>query len=332
MKLQIDKEYNFQEGEKGIFNNVEYIFENGILRQKDLYSKQQSQTNQVFSYKWKKRETYESKEVQNKSKNWMMEKYFDNNLNNIKKILNTKKTMLDAGCGAAFSSLALFEEFFDLIDYYGADISDSVDVASQRFQEKGIPGQFIQANLLNLPFEKEAFDIIFSEGVLHHTDSTKESIKYLSEFLVRNGYFIFYVYKKKAPIREFSDDYIREYLKNKSPDEAWEMLMPLSKLGKIIGDLNIEIEVKEEIEILGIPKGKINLQRLIYNNIFKCFYDSSFSLEEMNHLNFDWYTPLNCHRHTVKEINNYCEDASLNIERMYTDDSGISVIAKKKMI
>ena len=59
-------------------------------------------------------------------------------------------------------------------NYLGIDISGAVDVAKVRFEEKNINAEFIQADIGNLPFSKPEFDLIFSEGVLHHTDSTEK--------------------------------------------------------------------------------------------------------------------------------------------------------------
>lgn len=130
-------------------------------------------------------------------------------------------------------------------------------------------------------------------------------------------------------IREFCDDYIREYLKDKTDEQAWEELMPLTLLGKALGDLDIEVEIPQDITYLGIKKGRVNLQRLFYWNIFKAFYKPDFSLEEMNHINFDWYRPLNCHRHTPHEVEQWCAQAGLEIERLHVEEAGITVIAVK---
>ena len=66
--------------------------------------------------------------------------------------------------------------------------------------------------------------IIFSEGVLHHTDNTFNALASVTEYL-KNGKIYFYVYKKKSPIREFSDDFIREKLQNLSSLDAWDQLL-----------------------------------------------------------------------------------------------------------
>jgi arsenite methyltransferase len=49
----------------------------------------------------------------------------------------------------------------------------------------------------------------------------------------------------------------------------------------------------------------------------------------MNHINFDWYRPKNCHRHTPDEIAGFCGSAGLKIQRLHVEESGITVIASK---
>ncbi|NOX50263.1 MAG: class I SAM-dependent methyltransferase [Gammaproteobacteria bacterium] len=178
--------------------------------------------------------------------------------------------------------------------------------------------------------EEESVDIVLAEGTLHHTDSTEDSINYLVKKLKKGGRFLFYVYVKKAILREFSDDHIRNHIATLSDDEAWEALKPLTKLGKALGELKVNIEVPEDIPYLGIKKGKQDIQRFVYWNICKLFHRDEFSLDEMNHINFDWYRPLNCHRHTEEEIRYFCKNAGLGIERIKVEEAGITVVAKKE--
>jgi len=49
----------------------------------------------------------------------------------------------------------------------------------------------------------------------------------------------------------------------------------------------------------------------------------------MNHINFDWYRPTNCHRHTPEEIKKWCNDNGLKINNMVIQDSGITVVAQR---
>lgn len=317
------------DGEKIEINGIYYLQQNGILRQQSLYSKNQTQTEDTFRYKWSKRDTYESDSVKKAAKEWLFEKYLNNESTLISKYCYKNANILDAGCGSGFSSILLFGKDLNNANYLGVDISEAVDIARARFNEEGIKSEFIQADLCNLPFTKPTFDVIFSEGVLHHTDSTEKSFKYLAKLLNPGGYFLFYIYRKKAPIREFTDDFIREKLNKLTDDEAWDALVPISRLGQELGNLNITLTVQEDIPILGISAGSYNLQRFFYWYFLKAFYRSDFSLNEMNHINFDWYRPMNCHRHTEEEIQKWCGEMGLHIERMKVEEAGITIVAKK---
>ena len=59
------------------------------------------------------------------------------------------------------------------------------------------------------------------------------------------------------------------------------------------------------------------------------YFRQEYSPEEMNHINFDWFRPLNCHRHTLDEIIGWCKKAGLTLENINDQDSGITIVAKK---
>ena len=187
----------------------------------------------------------------------------------------------------------------------------------------------MQVDISNPPFPQNSVDLIFSEGVLHHTDSTKESLLSLARLLKRGGRFMFYVYHCKGQLREYTDDYIRDQLQSLKPQEAWKAMEPLTKLGIALGEMDSEIDILEPIELLGIPAGRISVQRLFYWHIAKAFYDPNLTLEEMNHINYDWYAPANCSRHTPEEIREWCAEGGLKIEREVVENAGITIIAKK---
>ncbi|MBI5403568.1 MAG: class I SAM-dependent methyltransferase [Ignavibacteriae bacterium] len=299
--------------------------------QKAGYSDNQEQTKNTFGFKWAIRDSYDSDAAKKRVKDWLIERYCDNKEEAVKDwLVGGDKIILDAGCGSGLSALLLFGKELNYNNYLGVDISDSVGVAEERFKEEGIKGEFLQASILDLPFADETVDIIFSEGVLHHTDSTEDALIYLSRKLKKGGIFMFYVYAKKSVIREFTDDYIREKLSTMTDEEAWEALKPLTKLGQEMGRLNVKLNVPDDIPFLGIKRGEVDLQRFIYWNIFKAYYRPEYTLDEMNHLNFDWFRPLNCRRHTEDEIREYCRKANLEIELFNKQEAGFTVIARKK--
>lgn len=310
-------------------NEEYFVDETGIVREKKNYSKEQNQTRDAFMYKWKQKNSYESEVVYKTVKEWLWEKYFDNDKEMFENVFADNAVVLDAGCGAGLSANALFGSRMDSIKYIGVDISCAVDEANKLFLSRGYNNYIlVQGDLNNIPL-KEKVDVVFSEGVLHHTDSTRKAIVNLSRHLKGGGIFCFYVYAKKAPVREFTDDYIREYFMNKSDEETWNELMALTKLGRQLGSMNLMLNIEDDIPFLGIKKGNVDLQRFFYWNICKCFYKSEYSLEEMNHINFDWFRPANCHRQTPEEVSQWCREAGLEIKRMNVEEAGITVIAQK---
>ncbi len=182
---------------------------------------------------------------------------------------------------------------------------------------------------MNLQLAPRSVDVIFSEGVLHHTDSTREAVLALASLLRPGGRFLFYVYRRKGPIREFTDDYVRALLQTMSPQQAWRAVEPISRLGAALGRLNVVVEVPEDIDLLDIPAGSIDIQRLFYWHVLKAFYRPDATLEELNHINYDWYAPANAHRQSPEDVRAWCAEAQLEIEREVVQESGITVVARR---
>lgn len=291
---------------------------------------EQQQTEGAFGFKWAKRETYESPAMQAMVKDWLFERYCGGDSSLLKSWLPaTRGRILDAGCGGGMSGLVFFSDVLKDHDYIGVDISSAVDVARKRFAERGLPGEFWQMSLMDARLEENSFDMIFSEGVLHHTDSTEHSIQFLTKRIKPGGKFLFYVYAKKSPAREFTDDHIRAALAPMKDEDAWRAMESLTKLGMTLGKLNLEIDVPDDIPYLGIKKGPINLQRLFYWHFCKMYYRPELSLDEMNHINFDWFRPLNCHRQTPEQVQQWCETAGLRIDRINVQQAGITIVATR---
>ena len=57
------------------------------------------------------------------------------------------------------------------------------------------------------------------------------------------------------------------------------------------------------------------------------YYRPEYSLDEMNHVNFDWFTPAYAHRQSVEEVSTWCADAGLRIDHINEEDAGITVFA-----
>lgn len=107
------------------------------------------------------------------------------------------KLVLDAGCGHGIASIALLKSGADVI---AMDITKGVDQCKQYVTQKKIDKKnklhLIQASIEHPCFNPEVFDAIYSNGVLHHTPSTKASFLKLSKLLKPNGKFYIWLYIK----------------------------------------------------------------------------------------------------------------------------------------
>lgn len=309
-----------------------YRVVNGIPRFVCTTDVGQLQTQESFAFKWRQRATYESDAMQAIARDFLVDRYGFASADDMDAYFASRARVLDAGCGSGFSAALWLGDRWrsGRAEWYGADISPAVDVAQERIGH--FPRMhFLQADVSALPFGESTFDTIFSEGVLHHTPSTERSLKALARLLEPAGELLFYVYRQKAPLREFADDHVRHALSGLSPEAAWDALRPLTALARALDELNAKVDVPADIPYLGIRAGRHDVQRLIYWHFLKLFWNPALDFEANNHVNFDWYHPVYAHRHTEEEIRRWCAEAGLAIVRF--DDrheSGFTVRAVRQ--
>lgn len=92
--------------------------------------------------------------------------------------------------------------------------------------------------------------------------------------------------------------------------------------------MKAEIEVPD-IPILQIKQGKYDLQRFVYYNFIKCFWNDDFTYDENVMTNFDWYHPKYAHRHSPEEVKEWFENLGLKMIVFDVGESGISVRGEK---
>jgi len=106
------------------------------------------------------------------------------------------KTILDAGCGGGRYSVAW--KSFGAREVIGLDASEkAIADARRRVNEAGLSGiEFIQGDVLRLPFKEDRFDVVFSNGVLHHTTDWKKGVRELVRVLKPGGFGWLYLIEK----------------------------------------------------------------------------------------------------------------------------------------
>ena len=113
--------------------------------------------------------------------------------------LNTEIPMhskvLEAGCGTG--QLSLFLSRYQR-QIFSIDLSSgSLDLGENFRKKTNIENLFfLKMSLFNLCFKKDFFDVIISNGVLHHTNNPKLAFMELTKHLKKDGYIIIGLYHK----------------------------------------------------------------------------------------------------------------------------------------
>lgn len=104
-------------------------------------------------------------------------------------------TVLEAGCGTG--QLSIFLSRYNR-QVYGIDISKGSLVEAKKFVTKNSVKNvtFYRMNIFNHCFVENTFDVIISNGVLHHTHSAKKAFGKLCKILKRDGIIIIGLYHK----------------------------------------------------------------------------------------------------------------------------------------
>ncbi|MCO5090669.1 bifunctional 2-polyprenyl-6-hydroxyphenol methylase/3-demethylubiquinol 3-O-methyltransferase UbiG [Bosea sp. (in: a-proteobacteria)] len=289
---------------------------------------EQAKTNETFSDKWRRFKSYGLEpEHEDFLFGWYCKKFGLAGRDELKAFHGKRRRILECGPGSGFNTKFMAEncpgEVFAL------------DISAAAFTTFGNTRQLpncsvVQADLMEAPFPDAYFDFIIADGVLHHTPDTRLAVEALYRKLEPGGQFFFYVYKKMGAARVFCDAHVRENFMPLSPDECYAACEGITELGRELSRLNAKITLEKPIPVLGIPAGTHDVQRLIYYNFLKCFWNEAFDYETNNMVNFDWYHPHNAWQHSQEEVEGWLRD--LGAKEWQVNDAnpnGISVLVTK---
>jgi SAM-dependent methyltransferase len=289
---------------------------------------EQTRTTETFSDKWRRFRNYGLEPGHREFLlGWYCKKLGLQDLAALKAFYRDFGCVLEVGPGSGFNTRFIAENCNG--DVFALDISDAAYTTFENTKDLS-NCTVVQADLMDAPFSDDYFDFIIADGVLHHTPDTRKAVESLLAKVKPSGHFFFYVYRKMGPARQFCDEYIRERFTKLSPEECYAACESLTELGRGLSRLNAEITLTKPIDVLGIPSGTHNVQRLIYYNFMKCFWNEAFDFETNNMVNFDWYHPVNAWQHTEEEIRSWLAD--LGISEFHFNDAnpnGISVLLTK---
>lgn len=107
-----------------------------------------------------------------------------------------QKMVLDAGCGGgAFLAKALYLN----VSAVGLDLSLlSLKNFMELLREHNWPSPtLLNADIENLPFQRQIFDMVISWGVLHHTENPKQALKELVRVLKMEHLLVLMLYHRR---------------------------------------------------------------------------------------------------------------------------------------
>lgn len=270
------------------------------LEEESSFTNQQ-QTNAAFSDKWKSYDkSPEKNRLYHMQRQWYLQLYGFDTEADLADFLRTRKVIFDAGCGLGYKA-AWFAELAPESLVVGMDFSDAARQAALQYPNLSNLF-FMKGDIAKTPFFSGSVNYVSCDQVIMHTENPDATFSELSRITSpEGGQFACYFYAKKALPRELLDDYFRLRCIQMESTEMWEMAKQLTELGKRLSDLKVSFEVPE-IPALGIKGGEYDIQRFIYWNFLKCFWNEELGPETSVVTNFDWYSPSNARRYSENEV------------------------------
>lgn len=287
------------------------------------------QTAKSFKDKWENNSKLAFNETLKEGSDifdWILNRNGFDTAEELKNYLSTKQNILDAGCGNGRVT-ALLHKYSSPDSKLTAIDLTAAHIASENLSDLDRVSVFSK-DLLGDLSDLGQFDFIYCQEVLHHTENPKKAFLNLCGKLSDDGEIAIYVYKKKAAIREFADDYVRDKISGLSYEDSMIAMTQITNLGKSLHELNMKIKV-DSVDVLGIESGEYDVQRFLYHFFLKCFWNPQLTYQENVAINYDWYHPILCTRHTLSEIQEWFKEADLTIVHHCVDPYGITVRGKK---
>jgi ubiquinone/menaquinone biosynthesis C-methylase UbiE len=191
------------------------------------------------------------------------------NRNGIEISNKEKLVLLDQGCGGGRYTAAW--KLLGIQKAVGIDFSDiGLQDAKARAEMAGIDNiDFIKGSVLDMPFEDEIFDIVYSNGVLHHTEDWRKGISEQVRVMKKGGLGWQYLIENPGGIFWDNIEILRAIMKDVNKKYAQDLLrslgIPMNRvfymLDHVMVPINTRLTPEELINELEI-NGAVNIKRL----------------------------------------------------------------------
>lgn len=292
---------NFRDSLSELFEREFEIEGNFISLDRQSQSLNQQQTNDAFSDKWSSYvESKEKERLYQFQREWYLTLYGFACEDELREHLSGCQTIFDAGCGLGYKA-AWLAELAPHALVIGMDFSAAAKQAAETYSSHSNLF-FVQGDIAVTGFHGGVFDYVNCDQVIMHTENPEVTTAELVRISRKpKGEIACYFYAKKALPRELLDDHFRIACSELSREELWKMSEQLTELGRRLSELNTTID-SPDIPALGIKGGKQDMQRFIYWNFLKCFWNEELGKETSIVTNYDWYSPSNARRFSEQEV------------------------------
>jgi SAM-dependent methyltransferase len=281
-------------------------------------------TRRSFRDKWQNnadlafRQTLtEGSEIQS----WILGRNGFASLQELRAHLAGRRRILDAGCGNGRVTALLRSVATDEAEVVGVDLA-AADVARSNLEGSDV--RIEEGDLLGDLSGLGRFDFVYCQEVLHHTADPRRALANVRALLEPGGELAVYVYRQKAPVREYTDDFVRRAIEELPYEEAMEVSRAIAEVGRALSAVGATVRVPD-VPVLGIEAGEYDVQRFVYHFFMKCFWSEELDPEANAAINYDWYHPQLCSRHTVEEVRGWFEGEGLRVVHEHVDPYGITM-------
>lgn len=179
------------------------------------------------------------------------------------------RSVLDSGCGGGRYSAAW--RLLGANPVVGVDISPiNINDAARRAELAKLESiSFKEGNVLDLPVDSNEFDIVFSNGVLHHTTDWKKGIAELMRVLKPGGWGWLYLIENPGGVFWDVVEILRVVMKNEDKARSRAALqqihMPANRIFYMLDHVMVPINLRlpaMEIEECLSSFGAVNIRRL----------------------------------------------------------------------